>query len=41
VSLIVLKIIRKFEFGPIFTNLIVTVVVAYMPILQYSRVNFI
>jgi len=41
VSLVVAKIIRRLRFGPIYINLILTVIVAYGPILQYSRVNFI
>jgi len=38
-NLIFVKI-NRFEFGPIYTNLIENVVVAYRPIFQYSRVNF-
>jgi len=40
-SLIDVKIVRRFGLWPIYTNLIVTVVVANRSILQHSRVNFI
>jgi len=33
-GLVVVKIIRRFGVGPIYTNLIVTFVVAYSPVLQ-------
>jgi len=34
------QIVSKYGFGPICTNLIVTVVVAYRHILQHSKVKF-